>query len=351
VPLILLLTATINPRDCSLVTRSDPTARLADYILSMRRWLAEPSIRDIVLCENSGSSLDDVIEVVRAENKLKKNVTFLSYASDGEGRRGKGYGELGILQHAISACGFPDSQRVLKVTGRYYVTNIDNIIDNINSNSADILSCPFILPGWIASECFCCTVTFLKQYFCPKRALVDDSLNRFFEQALAQSVKEATRDGLTQAIFSVHPQLEGISGGSGVPWKETYFASAPVMNSDGSITIRNRTHLAIIERLIHGYLILLQTNPDTTILSQPAAELLAVITSPLEREESFRIRSEGVSVIKKALHFCLQSTSVDELPILVGLSPDFVAKIKLLFDPPSSEWSMPAGDDGDEVHR
>src|SRR5215475_13599683 len=118
-PGILLLSATIYPRSTIFVQRSNPIARLTDYQIALRHWLAEPSIDTIIFCENSGADLDPLRLTASRENALGKTVEFISYtAPEADGTHGKGYGELGILSHVLSHR-ILSGEHILKVTGRY----------------------------------------------------------------------------------------------------------------------------------------------------------------------------------------------------------------------------------------
>jgi len=328
--LILLLTATIDPRDCTKVARRDPALRLLDYMESLRRWLLEPAINEIILCENSGSSLKDLIGIVRLHNRLGKNVQFISYNTTGDGHRGKGYGEAGIIQHTISACALSESRKILKVSGRYHITNVASLVDNISSAAADVVSCPFIVPGWIPSECFCVSVAFLNRYLCAKRGLMNDSNRNPFEQVFADAVKEAVDDGLKHSIFGEHPQIEGISGGSGIPWHRTYFATAPIVNRDGSFTIRDGMRLRVIDATIRGYLKLYSHSPARDWLRARAIHLLIRTNYCLEAGLMLILRDYDLTVIEAVMRVCLQPDTSDHFYRFTRLTPRLAAQITRL---------------------
>jgi len=302
----LLLTATIDPRDCSFVKRSEPALRLADYILSIKQWLAEPNIHDVIFCENSGSSLEQIDQLVRTDNQYRKQIRLLSYKTEGEGNKGKGYGELGIIKEAITSCDLPASTHLLKVTGRYYVENIGQIVEDIELKGASITTGAFLLPypGWIATECFCGTVEFFQQHFCPMQTNVDDSIGKWFEQALVAAVQNATQAGLTHAVFSKAPRLVGISGGSGLPWESTYSAQAPVINSDGSITIRDKPRLQLLEKLLRARIALCGTQDEETSVPSHVEELLAALISSTSRQGDLRVNNQDLLACEEALSFC-----------------------------------------------
>jgi hypothetical protein len=91
--IILLLTATIDPRSTIFVLRSDPNVRMIDYRIAIRRWLTEPDINKVIFCENSGTDLDQLRFAAANDNAHNHEIVFVSYSTpEADGKRGKGYG-------------------------------------------------------------------------------------------------------------------------------------------------------------------------------------------------------------------------------------------------------------------
>src|ERR1051325_10781717 len=89
----VLLTATIDPGSTLYVRRRDPAVRRADYKTALRRWMDEPEVGEIIICENSGADLSDLAAMARSHPR-NLPITFLSYrAPESDGQRGKGYAE------------------------------------------------------------------------------------------------------------------------------------------------------------------------------------------------------------------------------------------------------------------
>lgn len=216
---VLLLTATIAPGATPFLHRSDPAIRLMDYKTALVKWLAEPGIATILFCENSGSPLKELLQLAAEFNIHGKKIIFASYtAPSHEAARGKGYGELGAIRHAISENQLASSARVLKVTGRYHIGNYDSIAADIRRHKhAALLSCPIHNHALIPSECFVSTVKFLQQYFFSRRENINDRLGFYFEHALAEAAREAARHGAQHATFSVRPRIVGVSGTTNLP--------------------------------------------------------------------------------------------------------------------------------------
>lgn len=217
--LSLLLTATIDPRNCVLVKRRDPLLRLEDYKRALRLWLAEPTVKRIIYCENSGFDLSELRRIAEHENYRGKEITILSQETPGQGERGKGYGDIGIIGFVLSACGLREQDLLIRVTGRYYIANMSNVVATIEErNDADIFTCtPRHNGTWIDSECYCGTRNFLEGYFCGKQEEIDDSQGVYIEHVLAKSVRDACVNGFTHVIFSDPPETVGLSGTYDLP--------------------------------------------------------------------------------------------------------------------------------------
>lgn len=219
--LSLLLTATIDPRNCFYVKRSDPRVRLDDYKSALRRWLGDTRIEKIIFCENSGFDLSELDTIATTENRHGKAIALLSYTAEEQGHRGKGYGEMGIIKFALSNSTLADRDMILKVTGRYYITNISNILSSISKEEdADVItSKPRHNETWVDSECYCATKYFMGNYFCRRQEEIDGSQRVYIEHVLAASIVEARLAGLMHAVFENAPQIDGVSGTVNLPWQ------------------------------------------------------------------------------------------------------------------------------------
>jgi hypothetical protein len=129
--------------------------------------------------------------------------------------RGKGYGELDLIVHALEAAR-PSS--LLKVTGRYYVQNMAQVVESIRAHpdAAVITSAPDP-PHGVPAQCFYAAAGFLERYLVPYRDRIDDRRGFWFEHALEAAIADAVRDGHRHAIFSRRPRLLGISGSGNLP--------------------------------------------------------------------------------------------------------------------------------------
>lgn len=131
---VLLLTATIAPRSNTFqLARTDPGERLEDYCQALSYYLdmlPRGVFRSIVFVDNSGYPLDRLQALV-ADRGLSDRVDFISYEAEDESQMGRFYLELKLLIEAMGRpplSQMPASTRIWKVTGRYIVHNIEQIV-------------------------------------------------------------------------------------------------------------------------------------------------------------------------------------------------------------------------------
>lgn len=130
----MLLTATIAPGQGAVETAdTDASRRLEDYVAALRFYLAElarGTFDRLVFADNSGHPLDRLAAVV-AETGTGDRVDLLSFDQRSEPALAKFYLELGLIAEALRReplSSLHAEDRVWKVTGRYVIRNIADII-------------------------------------------------------------------------------------------------------------------------------------------------------------------------------------------------------------------------------
>ena len=125
----ILLTATICPaQDVTHTLRSNPFLRLAEYAASVKKWAAHykelyatttEALPRLFVVENSNAALD---ELRGLGGDLFDFVSF----RDGEklDGRGKGVAEYRAIRHAVTSGAMSGCEKVVKVTGRYFVPGL-----------------------------------------------------------------------------------------------------------------------------------------------------------------------------------------------------------------------------------
>lgn len=150
---ILLLTATIKPRpDQPQLKLINVEERLKDYELAMEfysRQLEMGALDKIIFVDNSGYDLSSLSSRFQSTNIEWISFFGLDYPNSFH----RGYGEFRLIDHAFlhstSLRTLGDDDVVWKVTGRYIIDNIVNVI-NLAPKSFD-LYCD-IKNKWVGME-------------------------------------------------------------------------------------------------------------------------------------------------------------------------------------------------------
>ena len=215
----MLLTATIDPKGMGYTKRSDPVVRMKDYELALSQWVQCASAGAVLFCENSGCDLDDLVSLARRKAHRHCSVTFLSFQGN-EHRKalGKGYGEMGILRCAVEKLGlFARNQPILKVTGQYFVWNMDQVWAGIQSAGTADGFCNRKRDASADTRVAFMRPSFMTTYLFPLHSLINDSTGVYMEHAFARAIRTAVRDGARWEWFPVPPVIEGISGSLDLP--------------------------------------------------------------------------------------------------------------------------------------
>lgn len=138
---VLLVTATIAPKSgVPNLSRVDPEQRLADYILGLKFYLSllPKSFDHLVFCENSNSDVSRLRDIVREQGLSDRVTFFVKYGLDYPPHFDRGYGEFKLIDDAMKTVEILQRRdvRIWKVTGRYVVKNIAEIVSK--SNDFDI---------------------------------------------------------------------------------------------------------------------------------------------------------------------------------------------------------------------
>ncbi len=213
--MVLLLTATVDPREIVLLKRKDPIIRFHDYKKALYQWLSVPYPRKIVFCENSTWDLKELKQLYNRYNPYNKELEILSFNGNNYTRcLGKGYGDVEIIKYFIENSKLPSSNDlVLKVSGRYIVKNIKSIVNGILIHPEVDIFCDLRHNLTISdSRVFCASIQFLKKYLIPMQDKIDDSTGTFMEHILARAALICIANGGIWRTLPRYPRIEGISG-------------------------------------------------------------------------------------------------------------------------------------------
>lgn len=218
--MVVLMTATVNPRGMVRTVVSDPDIRLREYHAVIRDATSQLPGLPIVVCDNSGRGVEQVAQGEAPVSWLDQ-VQFISFDDHEEAvRRGKGYGELGIIEYALANVpAVSAANLVVKVTGRYRVANIGSLVHEIAGlGPVDVVV--DMVAGLTQADCrfFAASPGFLIGYLTPLRESIDDEHDVCFEHVLARAVHRAMADGLVWRPMPDVPVIVGRSGTNGRPY-------------------------------------------------------------------------------------------------------------------------------------
>jgi hypothetical protein len=132
---LLVMTACIDPSAGHYhIDRADPAIRLLDYQNALRFWLSypDPRVRQILFIENSGYSLDSLIAIAESENRLGKNMEFISLNCNWYPENSHyGYAEMRMLDLGLQQSRLRrETTHMIKVTGRLTFPALSHLLDH-----------------------------------------------------------------------------------------------------------------------------------------------------------------------------------------------------------------------------
>ena len=214
----LLLTATTNPGETINVTVNSVEDRRQQYLDTLEFYLEVGVFKKIIFAENSG---DDLTFLASAQKKAAQAGVELEIlekcGSNDWPTYGKGRGELSIIQQAFSRSIWlqEENTRALKITGRYVVKNVVELVKKVNQSDAEVI-CD--LRGNLSTadaRFFAASKRFIEEDFFPKFELIDDRQEIYFEHVLAQAVHSSMSKGRKWELLPELPLIEGINGTTG----------------------------------------------------------------------------------------------------------------------------------------
>ncbi|MCF8271891.1 hypothetical protein [Chlorobium sp.] len=234
---IIFMTGCIDPRGMGLTVLSDKEERRKQYLDAIRFYLSASGV-PVLFVENSGTDISENFKHEIAAGKLEI-VTFSG--NDYDKAKGKGYGEMLIVEEAIRASKlFGNAEFIFKVSGRYKVLNVRSYIAFQHAHNDDIDIMVNLQPGLsLADSRFFGARPFLYiDYLVKYRESIDDRKFVYFETILANAVHQAIVNGHRYSGLHHYPRHSAQSGTSGDKY-----------NDDWSRWILKETLLKMMHRL------------------------------------------------------------------------------------------------------
>ncbi len=236
---LLLLTASIDPRNCPRVTHGDPSVRLAEYRTALNDWITRLDEEwTILFVENSGHPLDDLRSAVAAHPARRCAIEFVQYVEEADvTAAGKGAGEAAMLDRVARSGVADEGDWLVKCTGRLRVSNPTRLLPVAPSGPAVSAAVRPDL-AYVDTRLFALTPDAFTQYFTGLGSDVQEGSGRYFEHAFATAMHRGLARDLAFLPFAELPRFRGVSGSMGV----RYGAPADVL--------RRRVHERL-RRFVH----------------------------------------------------------------------------------------------------
>jgi hypothetical protein len=219
---LVFITATINCGQTPDVKRTDPEERQQDYLTAFRAWMSLNCDADIVFCENSQADLAPFREEAD-KHTGDCTIRLLSFAgNDGAQQKGKGYGEIEMLRYAFNT--LPDLQNyryIIKVSGRYRISNGPQLIEQIRKMSADLICDVHAYLTYGDTRTVAFTPHIALTHLLPYRDEIDDTRGVIIEHLMAKCLHRTLLAGGSWAPLPCTPLCDGISGSWNTPQRDT----------------------------------------------------------------------------------------------------------------------------------
>ena len=139
----ILLPATVNVQNKAYLYQIDPRERLESLLHSVRQWLTKTKF-NIVLVENSGHTFPELNQEIQDYKERFEIISFNEpiIAPELTGNLSKGASELFALHYALRASHILQTKTnfVIKVTGRYFIPELEEYLKDIDLNTYDVIT-------------------------------------------------------------------------------------------------------------------------------------------------------------------------------------------------------------------
>jgi len=218
--IVLLLTATVDTGQVVFIKRRDPKRRFKDYEKALKKWCRVPVFHSIIFCENSAFDISSLRKWAASAPEARTRLRFVSFrGNDFPPHLGKGYGDIDTLKHAISLAGLDGETILMKVTGRYYVRNVNALCDQIRAHpECEVFGNMDSARRWADFIIFAAKVSFYEKYLFPLHSHINDSAGVYSEHVLADAIQAGMAAGIRWMPWTCPLRLSGVSGTFNEPY-------------------------------------------------------------------------------------------------------------------------------------
>jgi len=216
---ILLMTATISSEHFGNVgtTIQDTQERRKQYEETLHKYITLSKFDKIVFAENSGAAFD-MQRFGKLAERYGKMIEFLYLPGNKENTQifGKSYGEAQLISDAVCNSKLLENEQAFyKVTGRIWIPNINELIDNKVNNC--FVAHNFV--SWLLTSFFKVRVDDFKDNLLCAKNVCNDSNGNCIEHIYYELMKKAKHEVRS---FKKYPKLTGINSGSGVSYGKSW---------------------------------------------------------------------------------------------------------------------------------
>lgn len=216
---VLLLSATIRPISLYNSERNDPKEREQDYIKSTHFYLKKGY--RVVFVENSNTRSKQILQL----GKNNPNLEYLTFESK-ESHLGKSKGEVEIINFALNNSQLLQSvDYIIKITGRYLVSNIDQLILPTNDIEKPVYMNPTRNLRWADTRVMMMKKSYYFDFFMPiVSKYLDESKDVFMENVFIKSLFQfLIEEGGELNFWPAYPAYQGMDGTHNEPVTFNFF--------------------------------------------------------------------------------------------------------------------------------
>lgn len=208
IKIVLFLTGTIAPENVPNLERKNIEERENDYYEAIKSWLVLGI--NLVFCENSGYHSEKLGQLFAHYPHCE----YLKFKTQ-KSFYGKGHGEAEIFEFVFqnSKLFQQSNLSIIKVTGRFFVLNINKILNGIGNNQHIDLYGQFTDNlTWMDSRFFIFKVPFYENYLSTALKDIDEKNRVFFEHCLAKAALRYIADNHKWTLLPEVPRIQGFNG-------------------------------------------------------------------------------------------------------------------------------------------
>lgn len=215
----LLITSAVKP--VANVQISNVSERLLQYKLATLRWVVETPFNKIVFIDNTDVQVFSETEISQFNDYGVELEQIVTKPNPTIQIRGTSFGISEIYETAINQSELiNNSKHFAKVTGRLFVENMEDLIDEIDENSSYLIRWLSkgifrFKPGRFDERFGIYNKEFYINNLLPLKSKMDDSKDQWIETVYNEVLE---KEKLKLKCFKTYPRIVGISGHYGKPY-------------------------------------------------------------------------------------------------------------------------------------